>query len=125
MSPRDWTILIMAIATVGLIGWDVYVAFFNRTPNKDDTISGILLGWSRRVWILPYAFGVLCGHLFLPGLGEIGLDRIWSVIVLLSVGLVISGLGLWITYRRKLGWPVQAPALLLGGIAMGHLFWPQ
>lgn len=125
MDPRIWTIIIMAVCTAILIGWDVYVVFFNRVKNDHDTISGILLGWSRSVWALPYAFGVLCGHFFLPSLCETGLSSVWSVIVLLIVGLLISGVGLWVVRHRKQGWPIQSPALLLVGIAMGHLFWPQ
>lgn len=32
----------------------------------DSTISRVLIGWSVQLMILPFAVGVLCGHLFWP-----------------------------------------------------------
>jgi uncharacterized membrane protein len=60
--PRKVTISILIAVALLLIGWDIYVAV-----NKDegDTISEILL-WVSKHPIMPFAFGVLMGHLFWP-----------------------------------------------------------
>ena len=69
MSPlRKYTIIILAIVTIGLISWDVF-AYING--GSMVTISLVILGWSREFPPLPFAFGVLCGHLFFP----IGIEK--------------------------------------------------
>ena len=123
-EPGFWTIAIMAVTALVLIGWDIYVAFFNRTPNEKDTISGILLGWSKRVWVLPYAFGVLGGHLFVPRTGEPFFGHVGSTGLLLVVGLAVGIVGLF-SRRTDRPWPIQSPFLLVLGAVMGHLFWSQ
>jgi len=63
---REITIwLLIGTATV-LVAWDVYAAFLNDTPNDRDTISGVVLGWARRHPVVPFALGVLAGHLLWP-----------------------------------------------------------
>jgi len=61
LKNKKITIAIIAIVTVGLIAWDIYVF---KTPEVGDTISEILLEWAKRNPIIPFAFGVLMGHLF-------------------------------------------------------------
>jgi len=124
MTPREWTIVIMSTAVLGLIGWDVYVAFFNKTSNAVDTISGITLGWSRKVWILPYAVGVLGGHLFWPRGDNPLFGHSWSIPVLLATGLSVFGAG-WAITRKGKSWTFQGPVVLLLGILAGHCLWPQ
>ena len=68
MSLRQWTIVFIITATLGLIGWDIY-AFLKG--GSMVTISLVILGWSKDYPILPFAFGVLCGHLFVP----IGIEK--------------------------------------------------
>jgi hypothetical protein len=60
--PKKVTISILIIVALLLIGWDIYVAV-----NKDegDTISEVLL-WVGSHPVLPFAMGVLMGHLFWP-----------------------------------------------------------
>lgn len=60
--PKKVTISILIAAALLLIGWDVYVA-----ANKDsgDTISEVLL-WVSKHPVLPFALGVVMGHLFWP-----------------------------------------------------------
>jgi hypothetical protein len=124
MTARDWTILVMAVVTVGVIAWDVYVAFFNRVPNDLDTISGVTLGWSEKVWTLPFAFGVLGGHLFWPALGGPALGGVWSIPVLLGMAMAVAGIGWWYKRQGK-GWSWQGPILLVVGALAGHWLWPQ
>ena len=124
MGARDWTIIMMGVAVALLIVWDVYVAFFNRVSNRVDTISGITLGWSKKVWSLPFAFGVLGGHLFWPALGGPILGGVWSIPMLLAIALVISGMGWWFGRQNK-GWAFQGPVLVVLGVLAGHGLWPQ
>ena len=61
MTTRWWTITVLLSASAALILWDIYVA---ATPPGGDTISEIMLGWARKHPIVPFALGVLMGHLF-------------------------------------------------------------
>jgi hypothetical protein len=60
--PKKVTISILIACALLLIGWDIYVAV-----NKDDgdTISEVLL-WVGKHPVIPFAFGVVMGHLFWP-----------------------------------------------------------
>lgn len=124
LGPRNWTIIIMVCSCAVLLTWDVYVAFFNKVSNRLDTISGITLGWSENIWVLPYAFGVLGGHLFWPALGGPLLGEVWSLPALLVTALLIAGIGRWFRARHK-GWTLQGPVLVALGVLAGHAFWPQ
>jgi hypothetical protein len=63
MTKNKWiTIGILVVVTALLIGWDIWVAVNNE---EGDTISEILL-WVGEHPVLPFAFGVLMGHLFWP-----------------------------------------------------------
>jgi len=53
--------VILIIVTTGLIVWDIFVAW---TPVKGDTISEVVLTTAHKNPSLPFAFGVLMGHLF-------------------------------------------------------------
>lgn len=123
-SVRDWTIVVMVWSCAVLIGWDLYVAFFNKVDNQYDTISGIILGWSESIWILPYAFGAFGGHLFWPALGGPILGEVWSVPTLLASALLIAGIG-WRFRASHRGWTLQGPILLVFGVFAGHWLWPQ
>lgn len=57
------TISLLVAAVLALIAWDVVVAM-NPTPG--DTISEITLAFAMRHPALPFAVGVVCGHLFWP-----------------------------------------------------------
>ena len=61
MDTVKITKYIILAAIVGLIGWDIYVAM---TPVKGDTISEIMLTFAMSHPVIPFAFGVLFGHLF-------------------------------------------------------------
>lgn len=60
---RKITISILVAVAVLLIGWDIYVAI---TPAPGDTISEITLAFAQRHPVIPFAIGVLCGHLLWP-----------------------------------------------------------
>ena len=60
---RKTTIAILVVATLLLISWDIWV-YLEPTPG--DTISEVLLKYARPHPVIPFAFGVLMGHLFWP-----------------------------------------------------------
>lgn len=60
MSTRTWTVWILITISLLLIGWDIYAAV---TPEKGDTISRVILSTAEKHPILPFALGVLMGHL--------------------------------------------------------------
>lgn len=57
------TIGVLAACAAVLIGWDIWVAV-NDTPG--DTISELALAFAGKHPILPFAVGVIVGHLFWP-----------------------------------------------------------
>lgn len=59
---RKTTIAILCIIAAFLILWDVWLYV---TEPDGNTISEALL-WVSRYPIVPFAFGVLCGHWFWP-----------------------------------------------------------
>ena len=127
MEYRTITLIVMAVCASVLIGWDIVVAFFNKVPNEEDTISGITLGASIYAWTIPYAFGALGGHLFMPGYF---LEAVtwWGMTLLLGFGIALGVFG--IAFGRKLNQgkgrvALRAYGVLNAGIVMGHLFWPQ
>lgn len=61
MNTRHITIVILWIVAIGLTLWDLY-AF--RTPVRGDTISEVIRERSAEWLIIPFAAGMLCGHLF-------------------------------------------------------------
>lgn len=63
MSLRQWTIFVIILSTVLIIGWDI---FAYAKGGGVATISSVLLDTSKEYPVLPLAFGVLCGHLFWP-----------------------------------------------------------
>ncbi len=60
---RKWTIGILITIGVFLIAWDIWVLI---EPTEGDTISAVTLEFAQRHIIIPFAVGVICGHLFWP-----------------------------------------------------------
>jgi hypothetical protein len=56
-TTRDILVLVVA----GLVIFDIYL-FFSK--GFDGTISWLIYGWAKLYPIIPFAFGVLAGHLF-------------------------------------------------------------
>lgn len=56
----SWVILLIAAL---LIVWDVYARQYDS-----GTISEVVLSWARSHPIVPFALGVIGGHLFWPQL---------------------------------------------------------
>lgn len=62
MSKKITIGILIACAAI-LIGWDIYVA---ANSSSGDTISEITLGFAQKHPVVPFALGVIMGHLFWP-----------------------------------------------------------
>ncbi len=60
---RRVTIGILVATALLLIAWDVYAYL---AAGSEATISRVTLGFARQHPVLPFAVGVLMGHLFWP-----------------------------------------------------------
>ena len=60
ISATKWTVIGLTLA---IIVFDI-IAFF--VGGVESTISRITLRWAQQNPALPFAGGVLCGHLFWP-----------------------------------------------------------
>lgn len=63
MWTKIATAAILIVAIIVLVAWDIYVA---ANGVKGDTISEIALDFARRHPVIPFAVGIVCGHLFWP-----------------------------------------------------------
>jgi hypothetical protein len=67
MTPINWrriTQICIGVVVVFLASYDIFV--YVHTGNVQTTISRVTLAWSREWPIVPFAVGVVCGHLFWP-----------------------------------------------------------
>lgn len=55
---------IILLVVAALLG--IYDVWAISTSGYDASISVIIVDWSRQLPILPFAIGVLAGHLFWP-----------------------------------------------------------
>jgi hypothetical protein len=111
------TKILIACTAATLIVYDIFVAV-EDTPG--DTISEVMLGWAYKLPLLPYAFGVLCGHLFWPT-KRIPEYRIYEVVGLATSGLLLLVLSLVGIYPTTI-----TPALpMVVGVFAGHFLWSQ
>lgn len=62
MNYKKITTILIAVTILGLGIWDV-IAYVN-TEGGGATISELIWEWSRDFPIVPFAFGMLMGHLF-------------------------------------------------------------
>lgn len=60
---RFFTQFILLVLAALLGAYDAYVIV---TFGYDASISVVVLDWSRRAPVLPFAVGVIAGHLFWP-----------------------------------------------------------
>lgn len=66
MTHRTITVIIILVSIAVWVGWDIYVAFFNK--ERGDTISAVIGEFaSKSIWHLIASVGavfLLCGHWF-------------------------------------------------------------
>lgn len=116
MNTRLVTLIVVAVAALGIIGWDIFVAI-NHT--EGDTVSELLLGYARVYKIIPLSFGVLAGHLFWPASGS-RFYRAARIAGLASIGVACLALDLLHVVPAV---PTIVPMLI--GLGLGHFLWPQ
>jgi hypothetical protein len=60
---RNITIVVLLVLPVVVVAYDLVAAFYGKSG---ATISEVILQTSLRRPLVPFAFGVLMGHLFFP-----------------------------------------------------------
>jgi hypothetical protein len=63
MTNKQKTLLGIGIGVVAYAIWDTFLASNER---KGDTISEVTLAESRKLPVIPFAVGIVAGHLFWP-----------------------------------------------------------
>lgn len=63
MTTKYWIALGVFLAFVGVGVWDLVLA---TDGLRGNTLSELLYGFSREHPIVPFALGILCGHLLWP-----------------------------------------------------------
>lgn len=118
------TTAFLLVTAVTVIAWTSVMCFFNEA--RGDTVSAVMLKHGTQFWTIPFVFGVLGGHLFMPS-GPLGGVKWWGLLLLVGLGIAVGAAG-WLMRRlpqsRKLV-AARAFGLLLLGIVAGHVFWPQ
>ena len=124
MTDSTITVIIMVATAVVLIGWDIYVAFFNDIPNRFDTESGILRRVGARFAGIPLAWGALGGHFWGPSWDPPGIYWLWPLgLAALAALITLGHYGLRKTSLRPPAW--FATVYLVVGVPLGALMWPQ
>lgn len=117
------TIVIMSVTLAVLIGWDIYVAFFNEIPNEHDTESGIMRKIGNSFVGVPFAWGALGGHFWGPSWDPPGPYWVWPL-SLCCIALVLSALH-YVGRRYLYFKPWFAVLYVVAGVPLGALMWPQ
>jgi hypothetical protein len=116
------TKIIIAAVAVALIGWDIFVAI---NGCEDDTISEVILNWSKELVSVPFAYGILLSHFFLP---RKQVPSWWKK--LLGVGLsgvAMIGIDIY-SHNGGVGFGWMNSCLLIPvvlGAVIGYFCWPQ
>ncbi len=103
-----------------LIAFDIYLYI-----NKDDwsrTISHVIKGWiNDRFFFVTFLWGVLAGHFFLGAKNPPIDNNTWSLVIVLSLGLLLFLIGYFFKITKLSG--KYQLGLLLFGMIIGHFFW--
>jgi hypothetical protein len=62
-KTRKLTVAFIVTCTFLIIAYDIYAAL---AGGIDGTVSAVIFDYSREYPIIPFAFGVLTGHLWFP-----------------------------------------------------------
>lgn len=113
MTPRTITIGLMAAAAAVFLAWDLYVAV---SPPSGDTISELVAAGARKWPTLPFAYGVVGGHLFGSSSFQWERGPRAAFLVVITVGLLILDVG---------GLAMAPGFSFLFGASAGFLLWPM
>lgn len=115
---RRYTIIFTLVLVVVLTAWDVWVAV---TPEERDTISAVLLDFSRARVGFAWGLGALGGHLVWPTSKKRPRWAIWALPFAL-LGLVL----LFVLVPSIPEAVFRNPAgAFIFGFPFGRLLWPQ
>jgi len=124
MRVENVTSLILGVVAVGLIAYDIWVAFFNRIPNERDTISGRLRDWGSSVAFLPFAWGVLGAHFWLTN-ETAWIAMPWAAVALVGAGACCT-VGHFLARRFGFRFAGILPIVYIAaGMVLGVGLWPQ
>jgi len=115
---RKITKALLLITAITWIVWD-FVPFFDPTPG--DTISEVICYYALRCITLPFVFGVLVGHFFMP-VSENAEQYPKSLITLLVLTIGIDILIYKINMIGVFHYPI---IWVLTGIGVGAALWQQ
>lgn len=62
-KTRKLTIAVIVTCTFLIIAYDIYAVMAGGIP---ATISSVIFDYSKEFPLIPFAFGVLCGHFWFP-----------------------------------------------------------
>ena len=117
---RKVTQIVLVVVASFLIIYDLFPFF---AKESGDTISEVILYYSLRCFSIPFIFGMLCGHFFVPRDGHYPKPYIliptWAAIILLDVSTYVWHIQILMTAHTY-----PAIALFIG-IPAGILIWPQ
>jgi len=117
MKTADVTKAVLAATVLLLVAYDISVATNTVTG---DTISEVIAGWSWRCQTVPFAAGVLVGHLFWPAgyaRKAAASSRRLPWLLFLTADVAIAD-WFWVGSMLPM-WP------LVVGFITGHLLWAQ
>jgi len=61
ISTKTITIIVVLVAIAVVIAWDIFAV---SNPIPGDTVSEMTFNAAKANPIIPFALGVVCGHLF-------------------------------------------------------------
>jgi len=110
------TKIVILVATAILIGWDIVVAIWGPDCSTISCILGKT--WAYQHSTLPFAWGVLTGHLFWITRGKIVWMwfRIIALVALAGASTILDIVDLYDVI------PIL-PVMI--GVPLGRLLWPQ
>lgn len=125
MTDTQITGWVMASVTAGALGWDIYVAAFNKIPNIQDTISGWMKRLGRSCVAIPLLWGGFAGHFWGPRHpAPFGHDM--SIIAAGAIVLALSISHLVAVKEFGLNFPSWSALVYCGvGAFIGAFFWPM
>jgi len=114
------TACLIILATIGLIGWDVYVAWNDL---KGDTISEITMGWAMHKPFIPFITGIIIGHLLVPGTIKSWKEKLIKQLIMWPI---VVGVFIWDLMTPPIPFLMAHPwVMFLAGAPLGIFLWKQ
>jgi hypothetical protein len=118
MSLRKLTAILMIVVTASVIGYDIWAAIVG---GGEATISNVFISFSWQHATLPWAWGILAGHLTWPVKAD--MERFERFLRLGAMALATLTL-LILDIQGII--PRMVPIIPMAcGVCAGHFGWPQ